>query len=364
VAVVAVAGWLVFVLAHQVLSGRLRYWAPLDLAPPLVFAVMPVLLLALAMFARPVRWRLAGVLAVAAAVGAGNTGLNPAALWYSPPPAPPGAFTLFAWNTEFWDQLWRTDGGRPGDGRTDTAGFYRYLLDQEADVYLLQEYLHLRRTPGQADQRVRIDRLAELTERFPGYEIAVFGELVTLSRFPIVFQRPLDLRPWLPEPMRAVPPEFREVADYYTTKTLRTDLRVAGGVVSVYNSHIHQPSHHFDLWSRAARDHIEDRHARRWAAYQAMATDVADNGNPIVVAGDFNTSPVMGVLRMLPDRLVDHTRALDSLYPASWAAEDDEFWRLDWLLTTPNVAVHGYEMRRPYGQSDHSAQWAEVSLGG
>jgi hypothetical protein len=40
--------------------------------------------------------------------------------------------TLFNWNTQCWDQ-----------GK-DEIEFYHYLEKQKADIYLLQEYLHLR----------------------------------------------------------------------------------------------------------------------------------------------------------------------------------------------------------------------------
>jgi hypothetical protein len=58
------------------------------------------------------------------------------------------------------------------------------------------------------------------------------------------------------------------------------------------------------------------------------------------------------------------TRVLDSIYPTSWKVGGMEFWRIDWLLTTPDVAVHRYEMRGPAGLSDHRAQRAVLSVDG
>ncbi|MEO3780187.1 hypothetical protein ABGB16_25880 [Micromonospora sp. B11E3] len=73
-----------------------------------------------------------------------------------------------------------------------------------------------------------------LRREFPDYHVAVSGELVTLSRFPIVLERPVDLRPWLARPWPDLPPADSQMPAYHTVKTLRTDLLVAGRVVSFY----------------------------------------------------------------------------------------------------------------------------------
>jgi endonuclease/exonuclease/phosphatase family metal-dependent hydrolase len=102
--------------------------------------------------------------------------------------------------------------------------------------------------------------------------------------------------------------------------------------------------------------------AIRQASYRAIAADVAQNQHRVVLAGDLNTSPAMGVLRMMPSRLVDRTRALSSIYPASWSAGDPvALWRIDWLFTTADVAVHSYDLLDPKGFSDHKVQRVVLS---
>jgi endonuclease/exonuclease/phosphatase family metal-dependent hydrolase len=353
--VAATVAWLLLLVAHLVLSGRTSLWAPVDLLPPVVWAAGPAALLVFAPLARPVRWRLIATLLVAGLLGGGISGINLATLWHTPPPPPPGAVTVVAWNTEFWDQAWQ----RGGDGYE--PDFYRHLRELDADVYLLMEYLHVRE-PLSRENAFRIDRQARLRVEFPGYHIAVAEKQITLSRFPIVQQYGVDMSPWLPEEMRVIPPGLEDYPGYLV-QTLRTDLRVAGTVVSFYNTHLSQPPVKLALHRPEAREEAQDGHLRRAASLRALAADVEGNPNPVVVGADLNTSPSMGILRLLPDALADNTRALESVYPHSWpAAGRRQLWRIDWLLTTPDVTVHRYELRDPAGMSDHRIQRAVLSL--
>jgi hypothetical protein len=348
--VAASLAWLLFVLVHRLLSGRTWLWGPLDLIPPLAFVAVPAALLVVAPFARPVRWRIMAVQVISGVLGASLSGINLATLWYVPPPAPPGAITLVSWNTEFWDQSWGSSG-------KDVADLYRYLRALNADVYQLSEYLHVN-----DHGVVRIDLLPQLRREFPAYHIAVVGELITLSRFPIVRYHGLDLRPWLPAGLKAVPPALRGFPAYYTAKMLRADVLVNGTTISFYNGHVHQPSTRLSLYSDETRRANRDLEHLRRAGFRALQADVNGNRHPVVVGADLNSSAAMGIRRLLPDRLVDHTRALSSVYPATWKAGGIELWRIDWLLTTPDVAVHRYDVLGPDGMSDHRAQRAILSV--
>ncbi|XTZ13173.1 endonuclease/exonuclease/phosphatase family protein [Micromonospora echinospora] len=361
----AAGSWLLLVVAHRVLSGRAWWWNLPDLLPPLLFAVVPVLLLALVPLARrdtaagTARARTAGAaLAVGAlALGWPSAGVNAAALWHRPPPAPPDALRIFSWNTWYWDQLLAT--GPDGERVTDTDRFYRYLHARAADVYLLQEYLYIDTVDYDP---IRLDDLARIRREFPGYHVAVSGELVTISRYPIVGDHPLDLRPWLERRWSDLPPADSSLPAYHTVKTLRTDLLVGGRVLSVYNAHLHVPPVGLPARHPDTADDGLARHDLRRAGYRALAADVDGNSHPVLLAGDLNTSPAMGLLRALPDRLVDVTGALDSAYPVSWARYGLPLWRLDWVFASPEVAVHRYRMVAPDGLSDHHGQHVVVSL--
>jgi endonuclease/exonuclease/phosphatase family metal-dependent hydrolase len=360
VAVVVGVAWLLLTVGQRVLSGRVWWWSTADVAPPLLFAVVPLLLLGVAQLTRPVRWRLTLVALVALVLGAGVNGFNLATLFYSPPPAPPGAISVVSWNTEYWDQDWSSH------GRHDSTDFYRYLSGQHADVYLLQEYAHLDLSlPDVFAQAQVIDATPQLRQWFPGYHYIAMGRDITLSRFPVVRVEGVDSTPWLPPDLRQVPPAQRDHPQFYTTNAIRTDLMINGRVVSFYNVHLDQPPAHYTMWKGATRAQARFNDAKRQASYRAIRAAVEADHNPIVFGGDLNTSPAMGIRRLLPGNLVDHTNALSSLYPFTWKARSlRPWWRVDWLLTTPDVRVHHYEIVDTDRRSDHRMQRLVLSVTG
>src|SRR5690606_13325008 len=189
------------------LTGRYWWWRPMELAPPLVFVAVPALLVLLAPLARPVRGRVAAAALGCAAIGTHLAGVNiPALSGGAATAAPPGAIRIFSWNTEYW-----------ADG-DDPERFYRDLADQQADIYLLQEHVSW----DLAGHRpVRADHRAELRRRFPGFHVVAVGELLTMSRFPVLASRPLDNLPYLSDPAVGGPPAETDFADYYRYKALR-----------------------------------------------------------------------------------------------------------------------------------------------
>lgn len=357
---VLTAAWLVFAVLHRVLSGRAYWWGPFDLLPPFVFGGVPVLLLVITAALR--RWVAAGLSVLALAAGAGLSGVNVATVFYSPPPAAADAISLVTWNTEYWDQDLE-----PGGPHT-TADFYAFLRGLDADVYMLQEYAHVDLTRADVfSQALAIDQEAQLRAALPGYTIVIAGRDIIVTRLPVVAHHWLDTTPYMPDDIKAVPPGLSDRPLFYRTQTVRADITVGGRTVSFYNAHIYQPPQRImRLHGDPDRSMFEiDRFnfAIRRAAYQAIRDDVAANPNPVVFGGDLNTSPAMGVLGMIPDRLVDQSRALSSLYPATWPV-GRSVWRLDWLFTSPEVAVHAYDLLDPAGLSDHKVQRVTLSVRG
>ncbi len=342
-------GWLLFVLLHLAFSGRFWLWLLPDAAPPILYLAAPVLLLgtlpALRLLRRPMPPAARRIVATGALValllGAGSAGLNLHAL--APAAAqPPGGIRIFAWNTEYWDQ------------DDDPDAFYRFLTEQRADVYLLQEYLNWDRSAGDDGDRP-VDDLARLRRAFPGYYIAARGELITLSRFPIVGRPPVG-------PDRATPPDASYDEVEQTAKVLRTDLDVGGRPLSLYNVHIPVQ---FSLEPSRLLSRLPDRNAIRQRQYAGLQADIAGNPLPVLVAGDFNTSPAMADLTGLRGRLVDAISANRSLYPVSWNASGRlRLWRLDWTFTSRDLTVSRYEFVDPDGMSDHRGQRIALHLPG
>lgn len=343
---VTACGWLVFTVAHLLLSGRFWLWALADLVPPGAFVVVPLGLLLVARLARPARWRVVLLAGAALAIGVDAAGVRPDALWHREPPAGSDAVRVVSWNTEFWHD---------GD---DPDAFYRHLRAQDADVYLLQEYVTL-----VDHDPVEINDLDRLRAEFPDYQVIAYSELVTLSRLPVVAWRPVDASDWLSAAEHSLPPPNAAFPPYWTTKTLRTDIQVGRRTVSFYNSHLPVPLSvtRSPLGSDFYRI-IREQHGRRWANVRALVADLDANRNPVVLAGDLNASPAMSLLRPITDRLVDAGAALRSVYPTSWGIAGVSLWRLDWVFTTPEVRVHRYRFVDSAGLSDHPIQQLAISV--
>jgi endonuclease/exonuclease/phosphatase family metal-dependent hydrolase len=315
--------WVAFAAVHTLLTGRVWLWLATAPVPPLAFLAVPLLLLPLLLLparplpARRVAGRRLGLAAVAAglALGVPQAGLNTAALVHRVEPAiPAGALRIVAWNTQYWDL------------DDDPRQFTAYLTGLHADVYLLQEYLAPDDSP--------IDDRARLARDFPGYTIVVKHELVVLSRLPVI----------------AVPP-------VEPLSLLRVDVQAGDRVLSLYDVHLPvQADYQRSPLSWSFYRDMRRRDGDRRFLLAALAADVRGNPLPLLIAGDFNTTPAMGDLRTRTGRTEDAARANRQLYPVSWHTGPLHLWRLDWALTGNGLRVHQYEFRDPAGMSDHDAQ--------
>jgi endonuclease/exonuclease/phosphatase (EEP) superfamily protein YafD len=312
--------WVAFAAIHTLLAGRVWLWLATAPVPPLAFLAVPLLLLPLLLLpapARPAAGRRVGLAAVAVglALGLPQAGLNTAALVHRVEPAiPAGALRIVAWNTQYWDL------------ENDPRQFTAYLTGLHADVYLLQEYL--------APDGGAIDDRARLARDFPGYTIIVKHELVVLSRLPVIAVPPVD-----------------------PLSVLRVDVQAGDRVLSLYDVHLPvQAAYQRGPLSGSFYRDMRNRDASRRFLLAALGADVRGNPLPLLVAGDFNTTPAMGDLRARTGRTEDAARANRHLYPVSWHLGPLHLWRLDWALTGNGLRVHQYEFRDPAGLSDHDAQ--------
>ncbi|MGX7825784.1 endonuclease/exonuclease/phosphatase family protein [Actinokineospora sp. 24-640] len=342
VAVLAVAaGWAVAVLGHLALSGRVWWWTVIDLAmTPVVVIAVPLLVLAVV----GLRWRrlpqrvrvVAAVLALAeltTALAGGQADLGPLA---GCDEVTPGAHTVrvTSWNTLFW----HVD--------NDVEGFYDLLSAQRADVLVLQEYMGIGDSAA-----VPLDDLARVRAEFPGAHIAVAGELLTVSRFPIVAERVLTAEPARPAT------DWRE---YWTVRVLRTDLAVHGKVLSVYNVHLADP---IDIAASplSAEFYTAAAYLGRWKSAQLdlLRADLAANPHPVLLTGDVNFPPGSGEERAL-DPLAD--AACGSPLPTTFAFRGLWWWRLDRTFTSAEVLTHDYAVLDPGAQSTHKPQNLVISI--
>lgn len=327
--VAATAAWTTFLLLHLLLVDRWWPWLIFEATPPLAVVTVPLFLLTLVPLARQMRGLLSVILVLVLLAGILLAGYGPA--WADTATGAPRGTTVkvFAWNTNYWDQ-----------GK-DKDAFYAFLRQQDADIYLLQEYVHRRGEP------VRIDDSARLRTEFPGYQMSVEDELVTLSRLPIVAE--------YHHPVPGTGMEwFKKV-----THSQRTDIRVGGRVVSFYDVHLPVPFRieGNPLGGSFYRAH-EEQDVRRLSELHKLRADLAGNPHPAVLAGDFN-SPWMELSPLGADVRV-HVPTGSLVPPGTWPASVyllPRLWRLDWLFTTGDVTALDYRFGSG-GEafSDHAPQ--------
>jgi hypothetical protein len=336
------ASLLGLVVLHVLLSGRTWVWNVPDLTPPLLFllgplalaaALAPLTLRGAATRRRPalVAWALT---LLALALGVGQAGLNPPALTggIADGPAPQSALRVVSWDTLYWDSL-------------APDRFYQYLKAQQADIYLLQEY--------------RQGEDARLRRELPGYQIATVGDLITVSRFPIVANLPFETNP---QP----PPGTDDIFFLKGWKwgAMRTDVLVGGRVLSAYNVHFYDQFYlnAFPL-APAFYDNIRGLDEGRRVQLDMVLSDVRQNPNPLLVSGNFNLLPNMGDMQRFA-ALKDAGRAGRSLYPTSLRFFGPSFWLMDRTFTTQDVGVHQFALRSPDGLSSHDLQETVISVPG
>jgi hypothetical protein len=245
---------------------------------------------------------------------------------------------VVSWDTFTWTR------------RKGPAPFYQFLHAQRADIYLLQGY------PGPFRPLQPNDPL-DLRREFAGFAIAGIGDLVTISRFPIVAQAPLETNPQPPPGTGNI--DFVKAWRY---GALRTDLRVGDRVVSVYNAHFYD---HFAFGvgplTPAFYRNVRGLAAGRRTQFDRLRADLDRNPYPAVVGGNLNTLPNNGDLRRL-GTLTDAGRAGRSLYPTTFRFVRLRLWRMDWIFVTPAVRVHAYDLVDPHRLSTRSLQRTVLSL--
>lgn len=323
-----------FLILHILLAGDWWPWVIVEMTPPLATVAVPLLLLAFVPFARPVRRWLSLVLVLLLLAGAYLAGYGRG--WTGSAIAGPRdtVIKVFSWNTNYWDM------------ENDPHAFYAFLRRQNADVYLLQEHLYGVINDTAYNEVIRIDATAGLRAAFPGYQISVEGEFVTLSRLPIVRAHHQTV-PGTGDDWFWKGPKFQ-----------RTEIQVGKRPVSFYNVHLPGPLRGGNPLTAEFYERQKKQSIWRFDNLRKLRTNVAGNPHPIVMAGDFN-SPWTELYSFRPG-----TRAQgppDALAPLhTWPISRfslPRMWRLDWLYTTDGLTVPSYHLDGGgKALSDHAAQ--------
>lgn len=319
--------WAVFVVLHALLSGRTWLWALPEMLPPIAFVAVPLLTAVPVAFMPAGIGRLwaAGLSLASLAVGMRWSGvtLPRTARERGETAGEESPIVVFAWNTEYWDQ-----------GK-DSAAFHRFFRSRRADVYLLQEYVNF---DFESHREVPASGIARLRAELPDHEVFVRDRLVTAVH-----------RRLAPRPMPGVP----DVA-------LRVDITVGGVTVALFNIHLPEPMD-LALNPFGARFYrfVRAKAKQRRQAFATVGALIREAGPPVVVGGDFNSSPAMQAMKRLHRCHVDVMRYAGRRYLATWPAGPRRLcrlWRLDWLFTSPEIATDWAGLVDSGGLSDHEGQ--------
>lgn len=331
--------WLAYVIAHELFTGKIWFWVLPGMSPPILFATIPLFLLIVCVFLPGFKVRVAAVAIITFGISYQSSGINLSAL-FSATIAPGNApeLHIVQMNTDYWGQL---RNGILTDPR-DKDAMLDYLRDLDADIYLLQE--HMQRDGAFAPP---ITDLTDVKEVFPEYSAITAGTLLTLTRLPVVSQSVVN--PDTDADIHLPPPPY----------VLQVDMKVGSNIISTYN--VHMPIQIIIEKNWFSRDfffEIWRRHFIRQNEYQVLTSDVAGNQNPLVVAGDFNTSPAMGDNRQLLKITRDAANFGQSLYPSTWrvGGQLPRLWRNDWFLIRNDIGVISFQSLNPEGNSDHLVQ--------
>lgn len=230
---------------------------------------------------------------------------------------------VFNWNTEFWEF-------------NEKAKFFQFLVEQQADVYHLQEHILLNKN----GYFIELDDQEELKSIFKGYTIVKKTEFLTITKLPVV-------------------KSYLEEESYY----LRVDVQVGKNVLSLYN--VHMPVHINtailpDVYKFAVD--LKHRFDFRNQEFNKLIKDIKSNNNVFYISGDFNTTRSMGKIHEILDLGKDAAYAGDNFFNATWSVNDIRVWRIDFNIVHNGLKVLHYKELNPGSLSDHWAQLVTIQL--
>lgn len=341
--------WLLFTFLHLLLTGKIPLWNVPASIPPFFFFLIPLLFLAVEALwkERKRSVMLVGVLSLVL----GSTQLDMHWPQSHNKGTGTGSYTrlkVFNWNTQYWDQF------------KDRKHFYRFLRDQDADIYLLQEYLYTATgadipangstqgfsictsVPGFPPDYVLPDDTEGLRNEFPGYYLVTDKQFVVLSRFPIKASH-------------------CDTSEQY----LVSDIAINGRMVRFFNVHMLLHVDPEKLLKPDFYTSLSRRYQARQLGFRRLKEDIAKTETDYFISGDFNSSKAMGVMGDLLKKHVDGVQYSGDLLPTSITFCGMRLWRFDYALipnTSKTVSFLDYRCIAPEVPSDHNPLSVTLAL--
>lgn len=323
---IAITGWALFLAAWLLTGTSIWFWVLLDSAPTIVLIVVPVLLFGTVPFIRSARWAWSATLVAATAVCFPRTD---AGLQFFPrseckvSKEAQQSISILTWNTEFWGE----EHPAPQVGAS--------IIEARADIVALQEV--------QTD--VRKKYVTWTPSDFPTGSYSTIirkGELAIATNFDVL----ADNR--------------NEIGFPYLWVDIVTPSR---DVIRVVNVHIPV---HLSLSLRPGDgdflDFVRTRFSIRNQEFETLRAFIDKSPNPVILAGDLNSTAAMAPFRSATRKLCDSIHAAGFENPMTWSLFGLPLWRPDYILTSPEILALDYEILPMNDNSDHRAIRVLVGL--
>ncbi len=337
--------WLVFMAFHLMLTGKIFLWSFFGSVPTFFFVIIPSGFLAYELLQKKKNVLALFMAAISLVMGFTQFDINFSrqkssnAVSDIHPPEEYKEIKIFNWNTECWDQ------------NKDKDELYSFLKKQDADIYILQEYLYGSinpESPGIDKSRLfnicsvvpgfpltylEIDDTERMKEEFPGYYLAVNKQFVIISRFPIQ-------------------DSHTDYSEQYSVH----DIEIYGRAVRFFNVHMLLHIEPVSPFTRYFYETMKRRYTARRLGFENLRRDIEKTGMPYFVSGDFNSTKAMGVMDMITEDNIDAVKYSDELIPLTFDFNGLKFWRFDYAFVARdniNIRIKEYKSIYHEGLSDH-----------
>lgn len=324
-AVVLVIAWFVFSVLNLLLNGYWWGWEILGMIPTFVWLGVSLIVLGISVYSHRLAAMLLALVAFVLFMPFTDLSVFSKGKVSTPEST---SVKLFNFNTELWYE------GEPED-------FIAFLKAQDADIYQLQEAF---------DTELNlVDAEAYLAPYFPEYRIKQAGDVVTMSRLPVIgYQQSNTYQLW--------------------QGFLRTDIEVGDSLYSFYNVHLPVPIRPDRIEGPIQFiNQTQDLLAARNAHSKLLHSDIAQQkaqGYKVVLTGDFNSTSFHQHMHPLVSdfQLQDAHASSYFGYPITFEFKGLRLWRLDWGLVDPEIRIDGYLEQTLPEMSDHDAFTLELSI--
>jgi endonuclease/exonuclease/phosphatase family metal-dependent hydrolase len=337
-------GWLAFTVSHIILTGKIYLWNFPSSLPTFFFILIPLFLLTCMVLWK--KRKLSCILIVVLSLLLGITQLDINIFRMKTYELQTNEYTpvkIFNWNTNCWDQ------------HKNRKQFFDFLKKQQADIYILQEYLHLMDSgiePTQEDiERLKLFSICPAVPGFPaiyqpvndiqvikkefsGYYVATDNQFVIISRFPIKASHV-------------------DCSQQYSV----SDIDIQGRLVRFFNVHmlLHiEPGSPFKPYFY---EMLNRRFKARQLGFKNLKEDIKKTNGDYFISGDFNSTKAMGAIEDLLKENVDAARYSNELIPMTFEFRGLKFWRFDYALVpknNKNIMIKSFRSIGHEGLSDHN----------